>query len=247
MRSVPPVVNWSACRLLMPNEPSKVRLDSSSVPPFSICCGGTNFGSTYKNRSALDGVGGALMKRAGVRVGVGTRFLYDGEVVEVVEMHPVGGMQEVLATGSRTEVVRRFAISELMSSDRSRLLSEDLVVTNAGTVDGGASVEWSAAPESARNQARERSAHVREALTGYRSGCAETALPLEPRPCYNQALAKQARLAPKAKELGIGFRTFERWVSRYEADGEVGLLTARAARPTLRSKSSSYSRKLHLT
>jgi hypothetical protein len=31
------------------------------------------------------------MKRAGVRVGTGTRFAYDGEVVTVVELHFVDG------------------------------------------------------------------------------------------------------------------------------------------------------------
>ena len=29
------------------------------------------------------------MKRAGVRVGTGTRFVYDGEVIEIVELHCV--------------------------------------------------------------------------------------------------------------------------------------------------------------
>jgi hypothetical protein len=33
-----------------------------------------------------DGKAGAYMGQAGVRVGVGTRFAYDGEVVTVVEM-----------------------------------------------------------------------------------------------------------------------------------------------------------------
>lgn len=75
------------------------------------------------------------MKRAGVRVGTGTRFSYDGEVVEVVEMHPVGGMPEVVTRDLRTLGVRRFALDELIFSGRSRLLSEDLVV-EAVAADG---------------------------------------------------------------------------------------------------------------
>jgi transposase InsO family protein len=177
------------------------------------------------------------MKRAGVRVGVGTRLVYDGEVVEVVGIHAVGGMPEVLARDSRTESVRRFAVDELMFSERSRLLSEDLIIEVADTEGSGvASVKWSAAPESVRSQARERAAHVREALTGYRSGCALTALPGEPRPCYRMALSKQTRMEAKAKELGIGLRTFARWVSQYEAQGEVGLISAKAVQPALGSK-----------
>lgn len=176
------------------------------------------------------------MRHAGVRVGVGTRFSYDGEVVEVVEIHPVAGVPEVVARDLRSQSVRRFALTELMFSDRSRLLSEDLVVEAPEAGGDVASVKWSAVPESARSQARERAAHVREALTGYRSGCALTALPGEPRRRYRIGLSKRDRMAAKAKELGIGLRTFERWVGKYEAEGEVGLLSAKAMQPALGSK-----------
>ncbi len=36
------------------------------------------------------------MSFAGVRIGTGTRFVYDGEVIEVVEIHAVNGPPEVL-------------------------------------------------------------------------------------------------------------------------------------------------------
>ncbi|WP_201407522.1 DDE-type integrase/transposase/recombinase, partial [Mycobacterium paraintracellulare] len=176
------------------------------------------------------------MKRAGVRIGVGTRFTYEGELVEVVETHLVGGIPEVVTRDLRSQAVRRFALDELMYSDRARLLSEDLVIEVAETGGDVASVKWSAVPESVRRQARERAAHVREALTGYKSGCALTALPGEPRPRYTIKLPKQDRMTAKARELGIGMRTFERWVSRYETEGEVGLLSAKALQPALGSK-----------
>ena len=64
------------------------------------------------------------MKHAGVRVGTGTRFIYDGEVIEIVEMHPVAGMSEVLTRDLRGDTVRRFALDELMYSTRSRLLAK---------------------------------------------------------------------------------------------------------------------------
>jgi hypothetical protein len=66
------------------------------------------------------------MQRAGARVGTGTRFTYDGEVIEGVEMHTVAGMPEVLARDLRNDTVRRFALDELMYSARSHALSEDL-------------------------------------------------------------------------------------------------------------------------
>lgn len=176
------------------------------------------------------------MRRAGVRMGVGTRFTYDGEILEVVEIHPVAGVLEVIARDLRSQSVRRLALDELMFSDRSHLLSEDLVVEVSEAGGDVASVKWSAVPESARSQARERAAHVREALTGYRSGCALTALPGEPQRRYRMELSKQDRMAAKAKELGIGLRTVERWVGRYEAEGEVGLVSAKAMQPVLGSK-----------
>lgn len=175
------------------------------------------------------------MRPAGVRVGVGTRFSYDGEIVEVVEIHPVRGVPEVVTRDVRSETVRRFGLDEVMYSERARLLSEDLVVEISAAGGDSAAVKWSAVPESVRRQARDRAAHVREVLTGYRSGCALTAVPGEPRRRYSTELSKQDRLAAKAKELGIGLRTLERWVSLYEADGEVGLLSAKALQPVLGS------------
>jgi hypothetical protein len=56
------------------------------------------------------------MKRAGVRVGTGTRFLHDGEVIEIVKIHCVGGAPEVVARHVRTETVCRLALNELMFS-----------------------------------------------------------------------------------------------------------------------------------
>ena len=45
--------------------------------------------------SPFNGFGGTAMKRAGVRVGTGTRFAYDGEVVTVVELHLVDGVLDL--------------------------------------------------------------------------------------------------------------------------------------------------------
>ena len=86
------------------------------------------------------------MKRAGVVLGVGTRFAYDGEIMKIVEVHAVDGAAEAIAKDLRAQTVRRFALSELMFSNRSRLLTADLseeTVTNDGDI---AAVIWSAAP-----------------------------------------------------------------------------------------------------
>jgi len=164
------------------------------------------------------------MSFAGVRVGTGTRFIYDGEVIEVVELHVVHGSPEVLAREVRTEVVRRVALNELMFSPRARLLSDSPAVARDCNDGVTAALAWSAAPESARREARERVAHVREVLTGYRSGTPLVAASGEPRACYLPHLTKGARVGAKAKQLNIGKRTLNRWISRYEKEGESGLL-----------------------
>lgn len=63
------------------------------------------------------------MTFAGVRIGPGTRFLYDGEIIEVVELHTVHGMPEALVREARSDSVRQIALNELMFSERSRCLS----------------------------------------------------------------------------------------------------------------------------
>jgi transposase InsO family protein len=175
------------------------------------------------------------MTRAGVNVGIGTHFSYDGEIIEIVEWHMVNGAVEVLAKDLRAQTVRRFALSELMLSERSRLLTGDLVEEVSEFEGDPAMIKWAAASESVRHEARERSAHVREVLTGYRSGHAETALRGEPRAAYRPTLPKGKREAAKAKELGIGLRTVQRWVGEYSKHGEAGLVSAKAVQPDLGS------------
>jgi hypothetical protein len=168
------------------------------------------------------------VKQAGVRVGVGTHFAYDGQVLEAIEMHPAGGVYEIVAKDLRTEVVRRFALDEIMFSDRARLLTDDLDVDISPAAGVPSTLRWAAASELARNEVRERAVHVREVLTGYRTGFALTALPHEPRVAYVGTVPKLQRLAAKATEIGKTVRTIQRWVRQYEAEGEIGLLPSSA-------------------
>ena len=79
-------------------------------------------------------------------------------------------------------------------------------------------------------QVRDRAAHVREVLTGFRSGSAELALSGEPRPEYRPDVPLSRRYASKARELGAGQRTVERWVQQFQQHGE-----RRAWRPPTKS------------
>jgi hypothetical protein len=98
------------------------------------------------------------------RVGVGTRFRYDGEAVEVVEMMATAAGNEVVLRNDRGQV-RRLALKELLFSDRAQLIPEQ--TGPAGTdVEQIASVILSQLHPEERRCVLERAEHVREVLTG---------------------------------------------------------------------------------
>ena len=115
-------------------------------------------------------------------------------------------------------------------SDRAWVLSSDQGPASDDPAEVAA-VTLSAVSAAARQQALERAAHVREALTGYRSGCREAALPYEPRTAHRPELPVMERYAAKADELGVQRRTIQRWVAQYKAHGEAGLISQRAVQP----------------
>jgi transposase InsO family protein len=162
------------------------------------------------------------MTAAAVRVGVGTRFHYDGEVVEVVEMLSTTAGTEVVLKNTTNRRIVRVSVRELLSSDRARVVP-DGPGPSAADPDDPAGVVLAALTDAQRQQVRERAAHVREVLTGYRAGCAELAAPGEPRPEYCPPLPATARYESKAVELGIGLRTLKRWISDFRRNGEAGL------------------------
>lgn len=55
------------------------------------------------------------------RIGVGTRFIYDGELMQVIEMHAAAiGTVAVLRSASGGDILR-----ELLSGDRARVVPDD--------------------------------------------------------------------------------------------------------------------------
>ena len=78
-----------------------------------------------------------------------------------------------------------------------------------------------------RDELAERVAHIRELLTGYRSGSAERAGPGEPRSEFRPERPMAERQQAKAGELGVGLRSVQRWMARYQAEGPAGLVDAR--------------------
>ena len=165
------------------------------------------------------------MSGAGTRVGVGTRFRYDGETVEVVEMAVTTAGNEVVLKDSRGQV-RRLTLKELLFTDRAVVIPER-AGPSAGDVEEIASVVLGQLREDERYVVLERAEHVREVLSGYRSGSPELAREGEPRPEYASGELLEAKYAAKAAELGVGARSVRRWVALFREHGEAGLVSGR--------------------
>ncbi|MGW5939675.1 TnsA-like heteromeric transposase endonuclease subunit [Streptomyces celluloflavus] len=173
--------------------------------------------------------GGGGMRGAAVRVGVGTRFHYDGEVVVVEEMFGAATGNEVLVRDGRD---RRFRLSlrEVLASGRARVIADD---PGPAADDPGeaASVVLAQLDDDELKVIRERAAHLNELLYGYRSGSSEIAAPGEPRPEYSLGLPKMARYQVKAAELGVSLSTIQRWVRAFHSEREAALVRDRPAAP----------------
>lgn len=154
----------------------------------------------------------------GVRIGVGTRFSYDGEVVEITEVLTTPAGNEVLLKGVHDKRIRRMALRELLNADNARVIPEGPGPT-ADDDQEIAGVVLAQLSDLERAEAAARAEHVREVLTGYRSGHSELAQPGEPRPEFDPQLPMEAKYAAKAAELAVTDRTIKRWVRAYRQLG----------------------------
>ena len=144
---------------------------------------------------------------------VGARFAFDGEVVEVMQLE--GARVSVRDARDRW---RTLGLSGFLAT--ATAAGEQVPLPALGTRLAALSAEQ-------RDALTERARHVREVLTGYRSGTAEQAEADEPRPGFASDRPMRARQAAKAIELGVSERTVRRWVQAYVHDGEAGLLDER--------------------
>ncbi|MGJ6967023.1 helix-turn-helix domain-containing protein [Streptosporangium sp. G11] len=156
-----------------------------------------------------------------VRLGVGSRFVYDGEAVEVVEFAATGVGNEAVLKDSKGRMLR-VAVRELLFFDRAAIIPEEPGACS-GDLDDVASVVLSRLDRAGQERVADLAGHVREVRFGYQSGSAELAAPGEPRPEYDPGLPKMARYEAKALELGVSVRTVKRWVAAVEEHGAAGL------------------------
>lgn len=165
------------------------------------------------------------MSGAAARVGVGTRFRCEGEIVEVVEMAATTAGNEVVLSDGQGRVLR-LALRELLFSDRAQVIP-DQPGPSAGDVEQIASVVLGQLRADEREMVLERAAHIREVLTGYCSGSSASARAGEPRPQFMPGTPAELRYLSKAEELGVSIRTVKQWVSDFRQHGEAGLAPKR--------------------
>ena len=161
-----------------------------------------------------------------IRVGVRTKFSSDGAIWEVIETTNVPDGEIVAVNGDH---VRRMTLSQLLHDSRHRFIPTDATSAEEDHRETAALILGQLSPERLR-EVRDRAEHVREVLTGYRSGSAELPRPDEPRPQYDPALPLEARYAAKAQELDTSDRTVKRWVADFRRFGEAGLSDCRYTR-----------------
>jgi transposase InsO family protein len=169
------------------------------------------------------------MTSAGVRIGVGTRLVHDGELVEIVEIHTGQTGMDVVLKGTSKKAVIRARLNELLMSDSTRVIPDSEGPCSDDDFEP-AGIVLAQLSDVERKEMIERAAHVREVLTGFRSGSAELALPGEPRPEYQAVVPLSRRYASKGRELGAGVRSIERWVQQFQKHGEAGLASTRVRR-----------------
>jgi hypothetical protein len=153
-----------------------------------------------------------------VSPGVGTWLRHDGETWQVLSLDGVGVLLKD-PRGRQRQVLLEHLLTHPSTSP---VLSDDHGAERAigPVLDAVGPLE----------ELEERAAHIREVLTGYRSGSAERALPGKPRPQYVAGQSLMARYQAKGAEIGVEERTLRRWAADFGALGEVGLVDRRRDR-----------------
>jgi hypothetical protein len=154
------------------------------------------------------------------RLSVGSRLLFDGEPMQVAELLD----RDMLLRGANG--VRRVPLVTILDGrpDGVRLL--DVTEEDEGLTDPAAEVLGQLSEEQLQ-LVRDRAGHVREVLTGFRSGTAELACEGEPRDGYDPETPLNTRYALKAAELGVSEISVRRWVRAFRTHGEAGLMDGR--------------------
>lgn len=147
-----------------------------------------------------------------------------GEMFEVTDLVLGFGTPEVILRGPNSFCRR--SVVDLLADQSARVLSVEDGPEPDDPYDPAAIALLGLSPAEMK-AVREKTDHIREATTGYRSGSPELALEGEPRPEYHPSKKLMERYDAKCKELVVSDSTFRRWVRAYTERGEAGLVTRR--------------------
>ena len=157
------------------------------------------------------------MSGQAVTVFPGSRLFYCGDVVEVVEFDHLG----VTIRNTRTGEFSAVSVGRLAAQAQ----TEGTAVPDAAE---GAGLLLASQTSKQLEEISERAGHIRELITGFRSGFMQGATAGEPRPEYAPGRPVAERELAKAAELGVSVRTVRRWVTAYREGGEAALIDCRA-------------------
>lgn len=164
------------------------------------------------------------------RIGPESRLCYQSELIEIVEIRTGSGGNIATVKTVGTDQIRGIALRELLAYRHNHPHDETTPTGESPSPRDVAATVLAMLNKEERNRIRERAGHVREVLTGYRSGHGETAEPGEPRPEYHPDLPLTTRYRAKAAELGVDLRTVQRMVAAFSEHGEAGLANAKTLR-----------------
>jgi transposase InsO family protein len=149
---------------------------------------------------------------------IGSQVIWDGETCTITAFAGDRVIIQIQSSGA----TRSLRVTSLLASVTSRVVDSSALGPVPAVGPALASLT-----ETELETVHERAAHLREMLTGYRSGSSQDALPGEPRPAFAAGVPLMARYHAKAQELGVGVTSVRRWVRAFERDGEAGLIDAR--------------------
>lgn len=137
---------------------------------------------------------------------VGTQVLFDGDLVQVVELDGSTALIREERTGKFTSLTlgRLVAGCAAVRSSHTGTEDDSGVDLGIGTILAGLTKEQ-------REQVGHRADHVRQVLDG-------------------DGASLHERISAKSIELSVTSRTVERWVAAYRREGEAGLVDARMIR-----------------
>jgi hypothetical protein len=147
---------------------------------------------------------------------VGTHVRHDGEV------HTVTAIEGSLVTFRSRNGRAWVADARHVLAGVSTVIEAE---SDYGSAPDGVGQLLANLTDTESDELAERVGHMRELLTGYRSGSAARGRPGEPRPEFRLGRPMVERQQAKADELGVGLRSVQRWLARYQAEGRRGWST----------------------